>query len=317
MFHVHAWGFPYLATLLGAKQVYPGRYLAETILDLIEREGVTFSHGVPTVLHMLLNHSRSNEVDLRGWKLNTGGMALPRGLAQMAIDRGIKLFHGYGLSESCPVLTLANLKPHMLDWDEKRKLEYASKTGLPVPLVDLQLLDPTGSPVPADGKSSGEITVRAPWLTQSYFKSPALSERLWRGGRMHTGDIATQDEEGYLQITDRLKDAIKSGGEWISSLELESLLSQHPGVSEVAVVGVPDQKWGERPVAVVVPDPEFGERLSDELLRTHLQQFVDQGRIPPWAIPDRIRIMISLPKTSVGKIDKKMVRRDLAKWDDD
>jgi len=312
MFHVHAWGFPYVATLLGAKQVYPGRYEPGRILDLIEREGVTFSHGVATILNMILNHPKAKEVDLRGWKINTGGMALPRGLASQAMERGIDIFHGYGLSETCPILTLANLKPHMMEWDRERQLDYRTKTGFPLPLVDLQILDEEGKSVPHDGQYPGEITVRAPWATQGYFKSKERSEELWRGGRLHTGDVATMDEDGYVLITDRLKDAIKTGGEWVSSLHLESLLSQYPGISEVAVVAMPDEKWGERPVAMIVL-AESGNALSAADLKDFLMRFVDNGVISKWAVPDRFYFVAEIPKTSVGKINKKVIRDSLSK----
>lgn len=308
MFHVHAWGFPYLATLLGAKQVYGGRFDAARVLELIARERVTFSHGVPTVIQMVMDAADIRGVDLLGWKINTGGMALPRGLARRAIDMGIEIFHGYGMSETCPLLTLANIKPHMMDWEMDRQLDFRTKTGFPLPLVDLKVVDESGASVTHDGKSTGEIVVRTPWLTQGYFKSPEKSEELWRGGWLHSGDVANVNEEGYVQITDRLKDAIKSGGEWISSIELESLLSRHPGVAEAAVVGVPDEKWGERPVALIVPRAGAGDTLDSDALRAFLGQFVDEGRISRWAVPDRFYIVDHIPKTSVGKIDKKTIR---------
>ncbi len=311
MFHVHAWGIPYLATLLGVKQVYPGRYDPGRILRLIQREGVTFTHCVPTILHMVLSHPLADEVDLSGWKVNIGGSALPRGLAEEAVRRGIEVFAGYGMSETCPVLTVANLKPHMLDWEMDRQLDYRIKTGFPVPLVDLRIVDEEGRELPRDGKTQGELVVRAPWLTQGYVKDPQRSEELWCGGWLHTGDIATIDEEGYVQITDRLKDVIKSGGEWISSLELENLLSRHEAVSEVAVVGVPDSKWGERPWALVVLRPEHSREVSEEDLKSFLMGFVEKGILSKWAVPDTIRLVGEIPKTSVGKIDKKAIRRSL------
>ena len=311
MFHVHAWGFPYVATLIGAKQVYPGRYVPEHILRLIDREKVTFSHCVPTVLHMIVEHPLAAEVDLRGWKVNTGGMALPRGLAKKVLDMGIEVYHGYGMSETCPILTLANLKPHMMDWDQEQQLDYRTKTGFPLPLVDLLIADPSGNPVPRDGKSVGEIVVRSPWCTQGYFKSPEKSDDLWSGGRLHTGDIAHMDEQGYVQITDRLKDVIKTGGEWISSIELESLLSRHESVFEAAVVGVPDEKWGERPSALIVVAPEWQGKVTVEDLKAFLTQFVIQGLISKWAIPDTFTFVDDIPRTSVGKINKKVIRKYL------
>ncbi|MDA8408038.1 MAG: fatty acid--CoA ligase [Deltaproteobacteria bacterium] len=313
MFHVHAWGFPYVATLLGAKQVYPGRFVPERILELIKREKVTFSHCVATILHMLINHPLAKEMDLRALKVNTGGMALPRGLAKTALEMGIELFHGYGMSETCPILTLANMKPHMMDWDMERQLDVRTKTGFPIPLVDLKITDQDGAFLPMDGGSQGEITVRTPWCTQGYFKNQDKSEELWQGGRLHTGDVADMDPEGYVQIKDRLKDAIKTGGEWISSLELESLLSRHEAVSESAIVGTPDEKWGERPVALVILNPDFNDKVSEDDLRAFMMEFVKQSIISKWAVPDRFHIVEEIPKTSVGKLNKKMIRENMQK----
>ncbi|NIS59549.1 MAG: long-chain-fatty-acid--CoA ligase [Proteobacteria bacterium] len=314
MFHVHAWGIPYAASLLGVKQVYPGRYEPETLLKLIQKEKVTFSHCVPTILHMLLNSRMAKKINLSGWTVNIGGAALSKGLAKVACELGVNVFAGYGMSETCPVLTTATLKPQMLDWGMERQLDVRIKTGFPIPLVDLRIVDEVGQPLPRDGRSPGEVIVRAPWLTQGYFKEPEKSEELWRGGWLHTGDIATMDEEGYIQITDRLKDVIKSGGEWISSLELENLISQHRAVSEVAVVGVPDEKWGERPVAVVILKPQYLGKVSGEDLLVFLEPYVSDGVIPKWAIPDKVYVVDEIPKTSVGKIDKKEVRKNLADW---
>ncbi len=313
MFHVHAWGIPFLATVLGVKQVYPGRYEPPMLLKLLIKEKVTFSHCVPTILHMLLSSPAAKEVNLKGWKVIIGGSALSRGLAKAATDRGIEIFAGYGMSETCPILTLANLKPEMFGWDKDKQLDIQTMTGTPIPLVDLQVLDVvTGKPVPADGKTPGEITVRTPWLTQGYFKAPDKSEELWAGGRLHTGDIATMGANGYVQITDRLKDVIKTGGEWISSLHLENLISQHEAISEVAVVGVPDEKWGERPLAMVVPKAGFADKLSVDGIKTFLQKFVDEGLLSKWGIPDKFIVTDQIPKTSVGKIDKKVIKKDVA-----
>ncbi len=314
MFHVHAWGVPYVATMLGAKQVYPGRYEPGMLLKLQQEEKVTFSHCVPTILHMLLSNPAAKEMDLSGWKVLIGGSALPRGLAKMALDRGIEVYTGYGMSETCPVLTLANQKPHMFDWDLEKQLDVRTKTGLPVPLVDIKVADVmSGARVPADSVTAGEIQVRAPWLTQGYFKEPAKSEELWAGGYMHTGDIAVVDDQGYIKITDRLKDVIKTGGEWISSLHLESLISQYEGISEVAVVGVPDEKWGERPLAMVVAKPEFAGKIDSGALRSFLLNYVEQGLLSKWGVPDTFLMVDAIPKTSVGKIDKKVIKRNVAK----
>jgi fatty-acyl-CoA synthase len=314
MFHVHAWGFPYVATLLGAKQVYSGRFDTERILQLIEKEKVTFSHCVPTILHPLLNSPSASKIDLARWKVLVGGSKLPQGLAQTAMGLGIDVYAAYGMSETCPILTVANLKPHMMEWELERQLDFRIMTGFPIPLVDLKIIDEMGKPLPRDGRSSGEIVVRAPWLTQGYFKDPQRSEELWKEGWLHTGDNASINEEGYVRITDRLKDMIKSGGEWISSLELENLIGQHEAVSEAAVVGVPHEKWGERPVAIVVLKPEYVGKVSGKELRLFLEGFVDEGVITKWSIPDNVNIVDGIPKTSVGKINKREIRKNLAEY---
>ncbi len=250
MFHVHAWGMPYVALMLGVKQVYPGRYMPEQLLHLIATEGVTFSHCVPTILQMLLGAPGAAAVDLSRWKVVIGGSALSEGLARAAMQRGIDVFGGYGMSETCPVLSLAQLRPALGTLDEAGELRYRCKAGAPVPLVEIRTVDPEMNDVPADGQTSGEVVVRAPWLTQGYFGSPDASDELWAGGYLHTQDIGIM-ENGYLKITDRIKDVIKTGGEWVSSIEIEDLLSKHDAVVEAAVIGVRDEKWGERPLALV------------------------------------------------------------------
>jgi fatty-acyl-CoA synthase len=308
MFHVHAWGLPYVATALGIKQVYPGRYLPETLLALIKREKVTFSHCVPTILHMLLSHPAAGAVDLSGWKVIIGGSALPKGLAKQAMDRGIDVFTGYGMSETCPIMSLAQLQPSMSALEEDQQLDYRTRAGLPVLLVDLRIVDEQMHDVPHDGRASGEVVVRAPWLTQGYLHDPANSEQLWRGGYLHTSDIGTIDAGGYLQITDRIKDVVKSGGEWISSLAIEDLISQYPGVSEVAVIGKPDEKWGERPLALVVLVAQSAGQVTERDIQAHVKGAADRGAISRWAVPD-VRFVEALERTSVGKLDKKLLRQ--------
>ncbi len=310
MFHVHAWGVPYLCTMMGTKQVYPGRYEPDTILSLIQNEGVTFSHCVPTILHMLLTSPKAKEVDLNGWKVIIGGSALSRGLCKAAMERGINLTTGYGMSETCPILTIANLKPDMLDWEADAQAEIRCRTGLPIPLVDLEILDLDGNPVPHDAKSTGEVTARTPWLTQGYLKEPEMSEQLWQGGRLHTGDIGWIDPDGYLQITDRLKDVIKTGGEWVSSLQVEDIVSQHEAVSEVAVIGVPDEKWGERPLALVVLREEYKGKVSEADIKNFCMKYYEDGIIPKYGVPERVAIVDTIAKTSVGKINKKVLRKE-------
>ena len=307
MFHVHAWGMPFVATLLGIKQVYPGRYEPEKLLRLIEREGVTFSHCVPTILHMLLGAPAASDVDLSGWKVVVGGSAMSAGLARAAMDRGIDVFGGYGMSETGPVLTLAQLERPALSLPDDAQIELRCKAGRPIPLVDLRVVDEAMQPLPPGGTSTGEVVVRAPWTTSGYVKNRDGSEALWHGGYLHTGDVGYLDGDGYLRVTDRLKDVIKSGGEWISSIELEDVVSRCAGVAEAAAIGIPDARWGERPLVLVVPeDPEHPPEEST--IRGAIRKAADAGHINRWAVPDRIVCVDSLDRTSVGKIDKKRLR---------
>jgi fatty-acyl-CoA synthase len=308
MFHVHAWGMPYLMTLLGAKQVYPGRYEPEMLLKLILTENVTYSHCVPTIMNMLVTSPAINKVDLKGWKVIIGGSALSRGLCEQALKHGINLYTGYGMSETCPVLTLAMIKPSLMETEPDEQVAIRCKTGLPIPHVQLKIVDMEGKELPHDGKTAGEVVVRAPWLTQGYVKSEKKSEELWAGGWLHTGDIGVIDAQGYLRITDRLKDVIKTGGEWISSLELEDIISRHEAVSEVAVVGVADDKWGERPLAMVVIKDTFRGNVTEKDIQDHCMAFVEKGLIPKYGVPTRIILDADIPKTSVGKISKKDIR---------
>ncbi len=315
MFHVYSWGLPYIATLLGLRQIYPGRFDAGLYLKLLAEHRVTHTAGVPTVLYMLLTHPDFPKYrdKIKGLVFVVGGAALPRGLAKLAWDNGIKAIVGYGMTETAPVLTIATIRRDLLDAPEDVKWELmAQRTGLPIPLVQLRVVDESMKDVPRDGKTMGEIVVRAPWITREYYRDPEKTSKAWRGGWFHTGDIAVWDEKGYVLIMDRDKDVIKSGGEWISSLRLEDLISQHPGVSEVAVIGVRHPKWGERPVALVVPRPEYRGKLKPEDIIEHLKRFVEKGVIPKWWLPDKVLIVDELPKTSVGKINKRELRERYA-----
>jgi len=308
MFHVHAWGVPFLATMLGVKQVYPGRYVPETLLKLLLTEKVTFSHCVPTIMQMLLTAEAAKDIQFNGWKVIIGGSALPKPMAKAALERGIDIFTGYGMSETCPILTLSHLQPHMEEWDLDAQAEIRSLTGRPVPFVSLRIVDENMNDMPHDGKSQGEIIIRSPWLTQGYVNDPENSAELWAGGWLHTGDIGVIDENGYLKITDRIKDVIKTGGEWISSLDLEGLVLQHPGVAECAVIGVEDAKWGERPLALVVKKPNA--EVDAESIRELVAGYAEKGIISRYGIPENIKFVDSLPRTSVGKLDKKVMRAE-------
>lgn len=312
MFHVHAWGFPYVATMLGLKQVYPGQYVPERLLKLIEREEVTFSHCVPTILHMLLHHPIVDQIDLSGWKVVIGGAAMPKSMAIAAQKRGIDIFTGYGMSETCPILTIAHLPTARTEAPPEEQAALRTKTGLPLPLVDLRVVDDEMKTLPADGVTTGEVVVRSPWLTQGYINDPEASENLWDGGYLHTGDIGHIDPFGYLQITDRMKDVIKSGGEWTSSLQLEDILLQHPAVMEVAVIAQRDQKWGERPLALVRLKPEMADSTSESKLRKHVAEQVEKLGLSRYAILINIIFVEGLTKTSVGKLNKRAMREEFA-----
>jgi fatty-acyl-CoA synthase len=311
MFHVHAWATPYLATLLGLKQVYPGRYVASELLALRAKERVTFSHCVPTILQMLLGAAAAAGTDLSGWKIVIGGAALATNLAEAALQAGIDVFAGYGMSETGPTLTVARLRDAPQALSRESELDERCCAGLPIPLVDLQIVDANQRPVPRDARTFGEIVVRAPWTTLGYVGNVEASAALWQGGYLHTQDVGTLDELGHLRITDRMKDIIKSGGEWISSLQLEELIARHPGVAEVAVVAVPDRHWGERPIALVVARSANDSALPADV-RQFVQEHVADASLSKYAVPDRIILVEALEKTSVGKVNKRILRERYA-----
>lgn len=307
LFHVHAWCWPYGATMIGLKQVYPGRYVSEVLVDLIEQHKVTLSHGVPTILQMLIKEMATRGHKFNGLKLSVGGSKLNEALAEAAIESGIEFISGFGMSESCPVLARMAFGDQTSAMTTTEEINYRCLSGSPIMLVSMELWDANGKSLPMDGESTGELVVRAPWLTQSYFKNPDAGDELWRGGWMHTQDIACITADGTLKITDRLKDVIKSGGEWVSSLEVENILSFHPCVAEVAVIGVADEKWGERPLALVVLKPDHTDIKAEDILALG-HQAVEKGYLPKYGVPSEIKFLREMPKTSVGKLDKKKMR---------
>lgn len=310
MFHVNAWCLPYVATLVGAKQVLPGPRLdPPSLVELFDGEGVTFTAGVPTVWLALADHLESTGHRLKTLKrLVVGGSAAPRSLIARFERMGIEVRQGYGLTETSPVVVLNFVKSHLEALPEEEKLTLKAKTGLPIPLVCLRVADEEGRPVPKNGKTLGEVQLKGPWITAGYYKNEeATRAALTADGFFRTGDIAVWDEEGYLEIKDRLKDLIKSGGEWISSVDLENALMGHPQVREAAVIAVPHPRWQERPVAVLVAK---GEAPSPEELNAHLLQ----AGFAKWQLPDRYIFVEEIPRTSAGKFLKRALRekyRDL------
>ena len=312
MFHVHAWGLPYIATMLGVKQVYPGKYIPDNLLELIDKEKVTFSHCVPTILHMLLNSPKIKEMDLSKWKVIIGGAALPKSMCLSALKLGIDIYTGYGMSETCPVLSLALLDTDMLELDLEKQADLRVKTGRPTGLVEIKIVDENMNEIPHDAESSGEIVVKSPWLTKGYFKDKKNSENLYRGGYLHTGDVATIDKQGFIKITDRAKDVIKIGGEWVSSLELEDIINQHSSVSEVAVIGIPHEKWGEVPLGLVMlKDKE--DKITPKEIENFTKDFIKKGIMARESMLLKIKFVDQIYKTSVGKVNKRALREKYSK----
>lgn len=299
MFHAHAWGMPYAATMLGLKQVYPGRYEPDRILALRDQEGVSFSHCVPTILQMILDAAAGKR--LEGWHFLIGGSAVTRELYDKATATGMAITAGYGMSETGPVVAIGRSGIDLYD---------RVRSGTPIPLVSARIVGADLERLPADDETLGELVLRAPWLTPSYPGDEAASDALWSGGWLHSQDIATIRHDGSIQICDRIKDVIKTGGEWISSLTLEDLIVARSDVAEVAVIGIPDPKWQERPVAVIVPAAGTAPSIKD--IHATLGQAVAAGEISRFALVDAIYHVDALPRTSVGKIDKKAIREMLA-----
>lgn len=309
MFHAHAWGWPYAATLLGMKQVYPGRYTPEEVMRWLEVEKVTLSHCVPTLLHMILAHPESAKIDFKDRKFLIGGGALPGGLAKLALERGIDIFTGYGMSETGPIATVNHLTAEEVKLSIDEQVPLRQRAGRPALLCDVRTVSPDLETLPRDGEAMGEVVFRSPWLTQGYHRREEASEELWQGGWLHSNDLGKFYPDGALRICDRVKDVIKTGGEWVSSLDLESLVSRHPAVSEVAAIAVKDDKWGERPMVLVVPKSDHKGKVDAESIRRHLLAFVDQKLISKYAVPDRVVFVDAIEKTSVGKLDKKLLRQ--------
>ncbi|TKR28126.1 long-chain fatty acid--CoA ligase [Natronomonas salsuginis] len=305
MFHVNAWGMPFTATAAGSKHVYPGPSPnPEDLAMLIEEEGVTITSGVPTVWLGLMDYAEDNDLDLSS--LDTvivGGSAAPESMIRWFDDRDVELLHAWGMTEMSPIGSAAHLKHNLEDADYETQLEHRSKQGILVPGLEMRVVDEDGNEAAWDGEEFGELWIRGPSVTTEYFKRPDANEKDFEDGWLKTGDVVTVDEEGYIKIVDRAKDVIKSGGEWISSVELENAIMAHDDVAEAAVVGVPHEKWQERPVAFVVPTERADEAtLDDEIMALLREEY------PKWWLPDAIEYIDEIPKTATGKFSKKDIR---------
>jgi len=306
MFHAHSWGLPYDSTLVGARQVFPGKLEVKTMFELIQREKVTITAAVPTVFTMMLEYSEADKYDLSSLKyVFSGGAPTSTGLVKAFREKfGVQLITSYGLTETCPVLTKAHLKTHMRNWSQQKKDNVCAKTGLPLPGLDLKIVNDDGKEVPHDSKTIGEIIVRGPYDTLEYYKDSKRTAESWdRQGYFHTGDAAVVDEEGYITIVDRYKDIIKSGGETIPSTLIDKVIEQHPAVLQCATIGAPHEKWGERPLAYVVLKPEHKGKVTAEEIRKFCA-----NKIPKWQIPDTVLFLENMPTTSTGKKDKRSLR---------
>jgi fatty-acyl-CoA synthase len=310
MFHANAWGLPYACTMLGARLVLPGPNVdPESILDLLVNERVTIACGVPTVWIGILE---ALEKSPGRWKFDLpvrvvcGVTAPPLELIRKLDRFGLQIKHLWGMTETTPIGTSGGLRSHMLDWPEDKKYETRAKQGWPAPFVEIRLMRPEGE-APWDGITSGEIEIRGPWIAASYYESPDQAHRWSEDGWFRTGDVATMDEHGYVKIVDRAKDLVKSGGEWISSVDLENALMGHPAVKEACVVSIPHPKWQERPLAAIVL--KDGAQATPEELRGFLAK-----SFAKWQLPDGFVFIDAIPRTSVGKFKKLALREQFANW---
>lgn len=307
MFHANAWGIPWAAALTGASLVFPGPFMTpRDIAQLIQDERVTFAAAVPTIWIGVLQILEQEAFDLSSLtRIVAGGSAVPQALIEGYAKRGLTVIQGWGMTETGPLASLSRLTSALESLPEAEQMAFRAKQGVVVPGIDFRIVGEDGEEAPWDGKAMGEVQVRGPWIAQDYYNDPRAAESWTEDGWLRTGDVAVVDPEGYVQLVDRTKDLVKSGGEWISSVELENALMGHPKVLEAAVIAVPDEKWSERPLACVVPKP--GETVTKEELIAHLEP-----RVAKWWLPDEVAFLDEIPKTSVGKFDKKALRARFA-----
>jgi fatty-acyl-CoA synthase len=309
MFHANAWGIPYATTLVGAKHVFPGPNLQpRNLAELIQQERVTIAAAVPTIWMGLLSLLEKEPFDVSTLRIcPCGGSAVPRSMIEKFKKKfGVTICQAWGMTEMAPLGTVSRLRREMKDWPEEDQYDVLALQGSPVPGVEIRAVDAEGKPVPWDGKTLGELQVRGPWVIRSYYNDPRSADS-FMDGWFRTGDVASINDMGYVHIADRTKDLVKSGGEWISSVDLETSIMAHPQVLEAAVIAVPHPTWQERPLACVVPKPEF----KDKLTRDEILEFL-RPRVARWCLPDDVVFIDSVPKTSVGKFDKKVLRVQFA-----
>jgi len=313
MFHANSWGMPYGAVMLGVKLVFPGPHLhPEDLLDLMKLEPPTLALGVPTIWMSLIQAYDASQAEgspnkgrwslPRGMKSLVGGAAVPESLIRAFDKHGIWILQGWGMTETSPLCTVSYPRAELRGADDDERYRRAALAGVPVPLVDLRIRDDDGADQPWDGKSVGEIQVRGPFITGSYHEVPVEADKFTADGWLRTGDVASVDELGFVKISDRTKDLIKSGGEWISSVDLENALMAHPSIAEAAVIAIPDVKWSERPLACVVIKP--GQAATHDEFNSHLLKL----NFAKWQLPERYEFIDAVPRTSTGKFWKMKLR---------
>ncbi len=310
MFHANAWGVPYTAAMLGVKMVFPGPHLhPDDLLPLLESEKVTLSCGVPTIwlpmVQIIASHAGKWKLQ-PGLRLTVGGSAVPEAMIRAYAKLGIEVMQGWGMTETSPLATVSKVTALQDHLNEDARFKVQAMQGYPLPLVDLRAVGEDGE-APWDGESVGEIQVQGPWITASYHRVPVSADNFTDDGWLRTGDVAAIDELGFIKISDRTKDLIKSGGEWISSVDLENAIMGHPAVQEAAVIAVAHPKWSERPLAVIVLKP--GAKVSEAQIKQHLA-----GQFVKWMVPDAYVFVDSIPRTSTGKFFKTALREQYRDW---
>jgi len=307
MFHMLGWGAPYTNTMMGLKQALTGRHPdPATFTKLIEEEKVTDIMGVPVLARAVLEELRTGNYDYSHLKrILVGGSAPDLALIQGYDELGIELHHGYGMTETAPLISMNIIKAHMIDWPKEKLLQVKRKQGLLAPNLDWKVLNEAGQEIKWDGKDVGQLVVRGPWVIEEYYKAPEKTAESFKDGYLYTRDMVSVDEEGYLYIADRSGDLIKSGGEWISTLDLDDYVMRNPNVLEAATIGVPDEKWDERPVSFVVLRPEAKDTITEEDMKKFLLEKIEIARF--W-VPDRFIFIDEVPKTAATKFNKNALR---------
>lgn len=316
LFHIHAWQAPFRYVYSAARIVFPGKFTPESFCELVEKERVTITGMVPTMLAMLIEYPEFNKYDMSSLiTVTTGGAALPAGLKAKAekIFPGFTVGSGYGMTETLAGVIGATIKRDMVDWPKEKLDQVRVKTGVPSMAIDAKVIDESGNEVPYDNESIGEIVLRGHWIMEKYFNEPERTAEVWRDGWFHTGDAAKVDEDGYIIIVDRITDVIRSGAEMVPTVLLENITCSADFILEAAYVGVPDEKWGERPMCLVKCMPGAAGDEND-LIKYLEAEGVEKGRIAKWMLPDFVVFCDEIPKTSVGKYDKIAIRKRMDEY---